>query len=107
MHGRVCGLLPINTWGGACAADVSRLEDAWQREHQLFRNQIPASPTCKIGVIGDWGTGMDDSIALFDTLVAMKPDVIIHVGDIYYSGTPTECTKTSSMWCNRFIGNTT
>lgn len=46
----------------------------------------------KVGIIGDWGTGMDDSIGLLQDLMAHKPDAIIHVGDIYYSGTPEECS---------------
>src|SRR4051812_13910379 len=35
---------------------------------------------------------MDDAKALLKELIARhKPDVIIHLGDIYYSGTPEEC----------------
>ncbi|WP_051267886.1 metallophosphoesterase family protein [Terrimonas ferruginea] len=46
----------------------------------------------KVGILGDWGTGMPDAIALLkDMMVQHKPDVIIHLGDIYYSGTPQEC----------------
>jgi hypothetical protein len=58
--------------------------------YSVIKYQLPAK--CKIGIIGDWGTGMDDAVALFDAVVAMQPDAIIHVGDIYYSGTSIECT---------------
>lgn len=46
----------------------------------------------KVGILGDWGTGLPDAIALLrDMMIMHKPDAIIHLGDIYYSGTPTEC----------------
>lgn len=40
-----------------------------------------------LGIIGDWGNGMDDAAALLSDLVRREPDVIIHLGDIYYAGT--------------------
>jgi hypothetical protein len=46
----------------------------------------------KVGVIGDWGTGMPDAVALLTDLIKNhEPDAIVHLGDIYYSGTPYEC----------------
>ena len=51
--------------------------------------QIPSNAT--IGLIGDWGTGADPARRLLKQLKAQKPDIIIHLGDIYYSGTPQEC----------------
>ena len=48
----------------------------------------------KVGILGDWGTGMPDAIALLkDMMVQHQPDAIIHLGDIYYSGTPDECHR--------------
>ena len=45
----------------------------------------------KVGIIGDWGTGMDDAMNLFKVMMQEnKLDAIIHLGDIYYSGTPDE-----------------
>ena len=52
--------------------------------------QLPNDAT--VGVIGDWGTGMADAAALLHDLMKQHtPDAIVHLGDIYYSGTPTEC----------------
>lgn len=51
--------------------------------------QIPSHAT--IGLIGDWGTGAGPARRLLAQLKAQKPDVIVHLGDIYYSGTPQEC----------------
>jgi Calcineurin-like phosphoesterase len=44
-----------------------------------------------VGIIGDWGTGLDDARALLKEVLAFDPAAIIHLGDVYYSGTPREC----------------
>jgi hypothetical protein len=47
-----------------------------------------------VAVLADWGTG-DPAIAksTLDALSQFTPDVIIHLGDIYYAGTSDECTN--------------
>jgi hypothetical protein len=50
---------------------------------------IPDNAT--IGLIGDWGTGADRARQVLLQLKDQKPDVIVHLGDIYFSGTPEEC----------------
>lgn len=45
----------------------------------------------RVGILGDWGTGEEEALSVLDQLMQQKPDVIIHVGDIYYSGTHDEC----------------
>ncbi|WP_315837144.1 metallophosphoesterase [Bradyrhizobium prioriisuperbiae] len=45
----------------------------------------------KIGLIGDWGTGAEPAKRVLRQLKAQNPDILIHLGDIYYSGTLTEC----------------
>lgn len=55
----------------------------------VIKYKIPND--AKVAIIGDWGTGMSDAENLLMTLMnQQKPDVIIHLGDIYYSATPTE-----------------
>jgi len=50
--------------------------------------------SCKILMIGDWGTHMTDNVALLrQALKELTPDAIIHLGDVYYSGTRQECTQ--------------
>jgi len=46
-----------------------------------------------IGVIGDWGTGMSQASFLLNRMLNKNPDLIIHLGDIYYAGTPSEVTS--------------
>jgi hypothetical protein len=47
----------------------------------------------RVLIIGDWGTHMPDNAALLrQALKKFNPDVIVHLGDVYYSGTVEECT---------------
>lgn len=48
-----------------------------------------------IAIVGDWGTGKYDSdggpaIAVMADVVSLKPDYIVHLGDVYYAGTTWE-----------------
>ncbi len=52
---------------------------------------IPLSPGCRIALISDWGTGSLDACAVLRSVARQRPDVLIHLGDIYYSGTKAEC----------------
>lgn len=47
-----------------------------------------------IALIGDWGTGMNASLILLQQIGQnFQPDVLLHLGDIYYSGLPAECKE--------------
>lgn len=51
----------------------------------------------RVAIIGDWGTGLADAQALLvDIIQKHNPHAIIHLGDIYYSGTPEECINNFS-----------
>ncbi|HEX2127236.1 MAG TPA: metallophosphoesterase [Thermoleophilaceae bacterium] len=68
----------------------------WTKEggHDVNYGVIPwrLPNDAKVGIIGDWGTGLDDARRLLADLVDNhSPAAIIHLGDIYYSGTTTEC----------------
>jgi hypothetical protein len=52
-----------------------------------------ADGSLRVGVLGDWGTGEGEALAVLDQLMRQQPDLIIHVGDIYYSGTFDECSS--------------
>lgn len=52
---------------------------------------IPAK--ARIAVFGDWGTGAAPARRLLTHVAAGKPDIVLHLGDIYYSGTREECDK--------------
>jgi hypothetical protein len=51
--------------------------------------EIPAGAS--LALVADWGTGAEPAIQLLNLISLQKPDVFVHLGDIYYSGTPAEC----------------
>jgi predicted phosphodiesterase len=44
----------------------------------------------RIGLVADWGTGQEEAEGLLEKLKQKEPHVVIHLGDIYYSGTKYE-----------------
>jgi C-terminal processing protease CtpA/Prc len=46
--------------------------------------------TAIVAIVGDWGTGSDRSIHVLQEIAKHKPDMLIHLGDIYYAGTERE-----------------
>jgi hypothetical protein len=47
----------------------------------------------RVALIGDWGTGTDIAEAVLSQLAAKKPDVVIHLGDVYYAGAEQQFAK--------------
>jgi len=68
-------------------------------------DEIPAQAT--IAIIGDWGTGTDAARSLLAQVAGKKPDVVFHLGDIYYSGTPTECQQRFLDICRHVLDGKT
>lgn len=58
---------------------------------QVGAKTIPLQADATVALIGDWGTGTAVAKEMLAEVAKQKPDVVIHLGDIYYSGTPTEC----------------
>src|SRR5205823_664114 len=49
----------------------------------------PVANTLRMAVLGDWGTGMYGAPYCAQTIEADgKYDVLLHLGDVYYSGMP-------------------
>jgi hypothetical protein len=53
--------------------------------------QMPEDAT--IALVGDWGTGQPAAKTVLSNIARRKPTFIIHLGDIYYSGTTYEATN--------------
>ena len=53
-----------------------------------FRFQMDNETT--IAVVGDWGGGNAAAQAVARQIEKLKPNHVIHLGDVYYSGTPKE-----------------
>lgn len=57
---------------------------------------LSLASNARIGVIGDWGTGAEPARRLLTQLKSQNVDTVIHLGDVYYSGTPEECKSNFS-----------
>jgi len=53
-----------------------------------FRFEMKDEAT--IAVVGDWGGGNEAAQAVAAQITQIRPDHVIHLGDVYYSGTPKE-----------------
>jgi Calcineurin-like phosphoesterase len=47
---------------------------------------VPIPDRVRIGLAADWGTGTDSAYAVGEAIAQEKPDITIHMGDVYYSG---------------------
>ena len=57
----------------------------------------------KVAILGDFGTGLTDGILmLMSLLINQKPDIIIHLGDIYYAGMNSEVDAYINMFTEAF-----
>ncbi|NKJ71804.1 metallophosphoesterase [Rhizobium leguminosarum bv. viciae] len=54
---------------------------------------IPIDANARIALFADWGTGARPALDILKDIASHSPDVLIHLGDIYYSGTPHECRE--------------
>jgi len=72
---------------------------------------VPVGRSMRIAVVGDWGTGKfgkDDgpAVAVMRGIETLKPDYIVHLGDVYYAGTgPEESDFLVGLWPSRLDGN--
>ena len=66
-----------------------RAWDGSDPEFAVVEAKVPGQG--KVAVFGDWGTGTSDAKLLFTEMMKHRPDVLLHLGDIYEAGTPYEC----------------
>jgi hypothetical protein len=57
-------------------------------DYGVIRWRLPAN--AKVALVGDIGTGTDIATATLMSLLSLNPDAILHVGDVYFSGTRFE-----------------
>ena len=57
-----------------------------------------SSNEVNIALVGDWGTGDATAQAVMKQLVSLNPDYIVHVGDVYYSGSPLAGDPNASIY---------
>jgi hypothetical protein len=59
----------------------------------------------KIAIVGDWGTGDEVAINLLQQVASLKPEVLIHLGDVYYAGTQQEEQGNFLDICRHVLGD--
>jgi hypothetical protein len=68
-----------------------RKEIPYVRASAVGPKVIEMKANARVALVGDWGTGAQPAIQLLQQVSMAKPDILVHLGDIYYSGTPSEC----------------
>lgn len=58
----------------------------------------------KIALFGDWGTGEQNAIDLLKQIKGFNPDILMHLGDVYYSGTQEEMQERFLDVCTSVFG---
>ncbi len=64
-------------------------------------------PGSVVALLGDWGTGTEAAVEIAKQIATFNPDLLIHLGDIYYSGTPDECRRNFTEILNRTFNRST
>ena len=57
---------------------------------------IELKSDARVALVGDWGTGARPAVEILKQIAAAEPDLLVHLGDIYYSGTPLECKRSTT-----------
>jgi predicted phosphodiesterase len=73
-----------------------RTKYPFQTATAASRIQIPNN--CKIALLADWGADNIHAARLGKLAIAKGADYVIHLGDIYYSGTEGECLTFLQNW---------
>jgi 3',5'-cyclic AMP phosphodiesterase CpdA len=74
----------------------------WQAQTDYVIDDAAVLPDkAVVGIIGDWGTGQDHACEVLGSLAAHNPDIVIHLGDVYYSGVEHEMQGFFfEKWCS-------
>ena len=59
----------------------------------------------RLAIIGDWGVGDGVALNVLKQVAAQKPDILIHLGDVYYAGTQHEAKVNFLDICKSVLGN--
>jgi len=81
----------LDAYLGYFGPSGTRREIPYVKPSQVGSRVIPIKSNARVALIGDWGTGAEPAKRILRQANEQKPDVVIHLGDIYYSGTEVEC----------------
>jgi len=73
----------------------------------VSRQPRDADGEIRIGVASDWGAGTEEAELIGENIAATNPHWTIHVGDVYYVGTPdqhkTNCLGQPAPWSDKGV----
>jgi hypothetical protein len=64
-----------------------------EQGHYKLDSLLAADGSIRIAVAGDWGTGTDEAQTIADNMMLVKPELTIHLGDVYYVGEVSEVAE--------------
>jgi len=62
------------------------------------KSYIKIPNPCTIALLGDWGADNDHAQRIAQLVRERKPEIVIHLGDIYYAGNEYECERFLANW---------
>jgi hypothetical protein len=84
-------LTTLQAYESYVGEDGKRKAVPYVRAATVGPKTIEIKNDARIALMGDWGTGAPPAISILKYVSGDNPDLIVHLGDIYYSGTPAEC----------------
>jgi len=60
----------------------------------------------KVALFSDWGSGTVNAFNILKSIASQNPDILIHMGDVYYSGTPEEYKNNYVDPIKKYFANT-
>jgi len=74
--------------------------------YRANRNPVfPLDSNTRLAIVGDWGTGGEVATNLLQQVKKFSPDVLLHLGDVYYAGTQYEQQTNFLDICRNVLGN--
>ena len=83
----------LKEYAGYFGLRGSRRDIPYIRPAEAGAGAVEIKAGARVALIADWGTGAEPARRIARHIAALHPDVVVHLGDIYYSGTPLECRR--------------
>jgi Calcineurin-like phosphoesterase len=84
-------LTTLETYRSYFGSDGRRKAVPYIRTANVGSKTIEIKANARVALMGDWGTGALPAIEILKAIAKDDPDILVHLGDIYYSGTAAEC----------------
>ena len=81
----------LRAYAGYFGPDGKRKPIPYVRPAQVGPGTHEIKAGSRLALVSDWGTGARPAMEVLRSIAGERPDVLVHLGDIYYSGTGKEC----------------